>query len=443
VNELHATEARGLRSADEVLGALHGLPGGRELLALARERGDVALVGGAVRDLLLGLRPRELDVTVASGSQELAAELVRVLPGAIEAPAEHPSHADLAEAIVYERFGTACVQWADGRIDVAELRAESYPKPGALPEVRPGSVEEDLARRDFTVNAISLALGGDADGSLRAADDALQDLAAGRMRILHERSFSDDPTRLLRLARYGARLRFATEEHTAKLAREALNEGALSSVSGVRVGAELMLALGEDDPPRAIAALDDLGVLPRIGLSGPLDVPLAREALLALPADGDPMAVQMAVLLGPGHHSGTDARRAARELLDSFALPAGARDSALAGAFAAPELASGLQAAARPSQLRTLLADQPVEAVAVAAALAARSSREAHERGERWLGELRHVRLEITGTDLIAAGVPEGPEIGARLTRALELKLDGELRDGSEHELRAALEARL
>ena len=123
------------------------------------------------------------------------------------------------------------VEWEAGRVDVAERRAESYAAPGALPEVRPGSVEEDLRRRDFTVNAIAVPLGGPAAESWQAPSTALEDLAAGRLRVLHERSFIDDPTRLLRLARYQARLGFELERRTAELAREALAAGALGDAS--------------------------------------------------------------------------------------------------------------------------------------------------------------------------------------------------------------------
>src|ERR1700679_1710683 len=126
-------EARGA----EVLGDVADIPGGPDLLALTETRADVELVGGAVRDLLFGELPRELDV-VAPDAPALARELAARLGG---------------EVTVHERFGTALVEHGEVRIDVATRRAESYPAPGALPEVRPGTPEEDLARRDFTVNA--------------------------------------------------------------------------------------------------------------------------------------------------------------------------------------------------------------------------------------------------------------------------------------------------
>jgi tRNA nucleotidyltransferase (CCA-adding enzyme) len=207
-----------------VLERLRALPGGRELLAVAAEHGGgVELVGGAVRDIVLGSRPRELDVIVDSGVERLAAALAARLGG---------------EATLHERFGTAVVRGGLASVDLATIRAESYPTPGALPEVRRGSPEEDLERRDFTVNAIAVALSGASPGGVRAVTGALDDLAARRLRVLHDGSFLDDPTRILRLARYATRLRFEVEPRTAALAADALAAGALKTVSGPRLGVE-------------------------------------------------------------------------------------------------------------------------------------------------------------------------------------------------------------
>jgi len=411
--------------------ALAARPGGHELLELAGGREDLALVGGAVRDLLLGGTPRELDVVVDGGSAELAAELASRLPG---------NDARMPETTIHERFGTAVVEWIHGRIDIAERRAESYPQPGALPQVRPGSSAEDLARRDFTVNAIAAALGGPRRGELEAVEHALEDLSAGRLRVLHERSFLDDPIRLLRLARYRARLRFEVESHTARLAQSALASGALGTVSGARIGAELWLATEERSPGVPFTSLGQLGVLEALGLPSPFDEQLLWEADSLMPPDGMPDILEMAVLFHPAGEPTDAARRAAAELMDSFEFFAETRERVLAGAFDSPLLAAGMERAERPSQLWALLAGRPVEAVAFAGALAARRSPEALDRARAWLEELRHVHLEIAGDDLLAAGVPEGPELGRRLQRTLDRRLDGELPDGREAELAAALE---
>jgi tRNA nucleotidyltransferase (CCA-adding enzyme) len=416
------------KSADdgeEVVRALGKQPGGRQLTLMAGEREDVALVGGAVRDLLLGRAPRELDVVVAHDAATFARELALVLG---------------ANTTLHGRFGTAAVEWEAGRIDVAERRAESYPAPGALPEVRPGSMAEDLARRDFTVNAIAVPLGGPRRGALETAENALEDLAAGRLRVLREESFNDDPTRLLRLARYSARLGFQVEAHTAQLAAQALAAGALATVSRARVGAELRLALGEADGTRALATLSSLGLLAAIDPELSFDEALARRALALLPQDGRPDLLLMATLLLGLAGREENPELELFELLDALEFTSGERERTMLSALAAASLVERLTLASRPSELHRALRSQPLEAVALAGALSEQGSR-ASEMAREWLDGLRAVRLTITGDDLLAAGVASGPELGRRLEAALARKLDGELQAGPQAELDAALEA--
>ncbi len=422
---------------EDVLGALAERPGGRELLELSEHGGEVSLVGGAVRDLLLVRTPRELDVVVAADAQSFAAELASRLGASVTAN---------------ERFATALVQWQDGRIDVAMRRAESYSAPGALPEVRPGSLEEDLARRDFTVNAIAVALAGPDRGELRAPAHALADLQARQLRVLHEQSFLDDPTRLLRLARYATRLGFAPEPRTSQLAAQALAAGALAGVSRARVGAELRLALGEPDAPATLAALADAGLLgelhPRLAFDGALAF-AALELLAYSPPPPPPTttgegergaAVLLAVLaasLAPEPE--------AYALLSELEFPAQQRDRALRAASAREAMAERLALARSRSEIHGAVAGADAVAVALAGAWGARaggSLSRARAGAREWLEELGGVGLLISGEDLLAAGVPQGPEIRLRLQAALARKLDGELdSEGREAELQAALEA--
>ncbi len=342
----------------------------------------MAVVGGFVRDVWLGREPRELDLVVEGD----VAAIARALGG---------------EVVVHEPFGTATAAGAGWRIDLAMARRERYPAPGALPEVEPAKIEEDLARRDFTVNAIAVTL---ADGALLAADGALEDLARGALRVLHERSFIDDPTRLLRLARYAERLGFAVEPWTAGLAGEA----SLATLSGGRLGGELRLALAEPDP---------VGVFARVADKLPvaIDRPLVETALALAPPESD----QAMLVLG--------ALTREEPWLARLELTAHEHEVALACHRAR------IPADVAPSALWRAWHDVPIEAVAVAGARGDRAL------ARRWVEELRHVKLEIGGDDLIAAGMSEGPEIGRRLERALAAKLDGELVGGREAELRYAL----
>jgi tRNA nucleotidyltransferase (CCA-adding enzyme) len=415
----------------ELLERLRGLPGGPELLELAAEREDVELVGGAVRDLLLGRAPRELDVVVGderSSFPDAGPLFARALASSVDASSPSNEH---------ERFGTAIVEWPAGRVDVATRRKETYPAPGSLPEVRAGTPEEDLRRRDFTVNAIAVSLGGRCRGELRAAAQGLDDLQAGRLRVLHDASFIEDPTRLLRLARYTARLGFAIEERTERLALQASRAGALDTVSGGRVGAELRLALAEDDPGSSVGQLARLGVLGALHPRLRFEEPLVRAATALLPpAEGREDLLLLATLLLPlALRVGEDPRTEIRSLLDRLQFPAEDRERVAAAAVAVPSLVEALPSAATPSQLRAAVAGAPAEGVALAGALDAGAASPA----KLWLQEVRNVRLEIDGSDLLAAGIPQGPEVGRRLELVLRLRLDGELPLGRQAELQAAL----
>jgi tRNA nucleotidyltransferase (CCA-adding enzyme) len=361
---------------------------GEVLAALARypplpvSHGRIAVVGGFVRDVWLRREPRELDVVV-EGDAGLVA---RSLGG---------------EVVVHEPFGTATATGEGWRVDVAMARRERYRAPGALPQVEPASIEEDLARRDFTVNAIAVTL----DGRQLAADRALEDLRSATLRVLHERSFSDDPTRLLRLARYAQRLGFAVEPHTAELAGQASLEG----LSAARLGGEVRLALAEEDP---------LGVLARVADRLPIaiDAALVQRALALAPAGSDNAMLMLGLLTRePGW-------------LARLELTAREHSLALACHRARPP------AELTPSRLWRAWHGAAVEVVAAAGA------RGGEQAAREWLDELRHVRLEIGGEDLLAAGLEEGPAVGRALERALEAKLDGELSGGHDAELAYALE---
>ncbi len=385
---------------DDLLEHLAALPCGRRLLTVVGGAHGVYLVGGAVRDLLLGRVPRELDVVVEGDVAALAAALG-------DAAATH------------ERFGTATINLGGCRWDLAASRTEEYARPGALPDVRPAGIGEDLVRRDVTINAIALDLAG---GELRAVEHAFDDLAARRLRVMHDASFRDDPTRLWRLARYRARLDFEIEPHTAELARTAVEGGLAERVSGARIGSELRLALAEPDPVAALQSAVALGLAPWLAP----DRPRTAAALRLLPAgEGRPDLVVLAAALAE-RPDDADQRLAALEFT-------AAERAVLRAAGRSRRLAAQAAAARRPSELARVLRRAPVEAVALAGADGP------SEAPRRWLDELRHVTLAIDGDDLLAAGVPRGPQIGRRLAATLDRRLDGELGDDWASQLHVAL----
>jgi len=355
---------------------------GLELLAGVR---GVFLVGGAVRDLLRAETPEDLDLAVEG-------ELGPVLARLGEPAARH------------ERFGTATVIVGGRRIDLARTRAESYPRPGALPEVRPAGIGEDLRRRDFTVNTLALDL---ASGELRSVPGAEADVAAGRLRVLHPRSFADDPTRLLRMARYAGRLGFRVEEETGARARAAVCGGALGTVSGPRIGTEVGLLARE--PLAAWAALRELGadeaIVPGFGLRDP---DLAARALERLGPDDHPDRVVLALVFAGVEDPHALARRLGLPAPEPVVAVRGRSRTEVADALRSPEQA------------------------AIAAALGG------EEEAGWWLEEGRRLALEITGDDLRAAGVAPGPEMGRALRAVLAAKREGEV-SGRPAELAFAL----
>ena len=370
----------------------------------------VYVVGGAVRDLLLGRQPHELDFVVEGDAVAVARRAAERLGGRVT---------------VHERFGTATVEAPDATFDLAGARLERYERPGALPDVELGaSLRDDLARRDFTVNAIALHL---VDGELIWYPQAEDDLRAARLRVLHDGSFRDDPTRLLRLVRYGARLGFEPEAHTDELAAEAVADGALDTVTGPRLGAELRLLLREPQP-EALAALERHGI--GAALLGPrfaVDAErLTRAIALTPPGDADPgLAALAATLVGDDAVAAT---------LDRLGFPAGERDTVAAAARQAEPLARALNEASGDADLWRALRRHAPESVAVAAATGGDQA-----AARRWLDDVRHSRLAITGDDFVAAGL-SGPPVGVALDAATEAMLDGRALT-PEAQLAAGLEA--
>jgi tRNA nucleotidyltransferase (CCA-adding enzyme) len=394
----------------ELLRRLRALPAAAPLVRRLDGESGVFVVGGAVRDLLLGGSPYDLDLVVEGDPAAIIARLD-------------------GDAVIHDRFGTSTVTVDGFSYDIARARRETYPRPGALPEVTPADLEEDLKRRDFTVNAIAIALGGVEARVLHAFPGALEDLEQRRLRVLHDRSFIDDPTRLFRLARYRARLRFKIDEKTLALVRDALDRKALRTVSGQRIGNELRLLAREQDPIAALRALHELGldraIEPRFGLD---DEPLARRALGLLPADGRQDRLTLA--LASRRLSDDDLR----QLLDRLAFEAGERDVIVAVATRAESLARELEIAERPSEVASAALGAPTELVALVGGLGPADA------ARQWLDCLRHVTLEIDGRDLLASGVPEGPALGRGLQAALSAKLDGQAQT-RESELEVALQA--
>ena len=234
---------------DQVLTDHSSIP--REFLDLLREIGSktqlpICLVGGFVRDLLLGHENLDLDIVVEGNAISFAQELGERWGWEVQ---------------THHRFGTATlIQPTQARIDFTSARSETYEHPGALPLVNPGTIEGDLRRRDFSINALAIRLNSDSFGRLIDCIDGVKDLRAGRVRSLHAESFVDDPTRIFRAVRYEQRYNFRIEAKDQARIHEALHQGVLDLISGERIRNEINRILAEDVVPRMVQRLLEFDV---------------------------------------------------------------------------------------------------------------------------------------------------------------------------------------
>ena len=220
----------------------------KQVGGLADEQGvSVFLVGGVVRDLLLKRDNFDLDLAV-EGNGMAFARLVADRYG--------------VGLVVFERFATARLAFSDGfKVDIATTRQESYAQPALLPMVQPASIEADLFRRDFTINAIAMQLNSHQLGRVLDPYGGRRDLRARIIRVLHAGSFQDDPTRIFRAIRFEQRFGFRLERTTVRLLAQAASKNLIQRLSGPRLQNEILLLFAERDPVRAIARLAQLKLL--------------------------------------------------------------------------------------------------------------------------------------------------------------------------------------
>jgi tRNA nucleotidyltransferase (CCA-adding enzyme) len=395
---------------------------GEEKFALLQRLGQKAqelgmyayLVGGTVRDLLLGRPNEDLDVVVEGNGLELAR--------AVAAQEQVKVH-------VHEPFLTAVLLFPTGlRVDVATARTEFYPSPAALPEVERSALRHDLYRRDFTINAMAVALNPENCGQLVDFFGGQRDMEQRLIRVLHSLSFIEDPTRVVRAVRFATRLGFSLAPDTERLAKVAVEEGVFARLSGERLRDEIFALLSEEHPAEGLLELDRLGLsracFPELAWTRTTAKLLRQVEGLLLWAslegvwDGPPPLLFLAALaLSGGEQAG--------QLLAQRLALGGEQAQVVAGAREGVEKLLGLVAHAfRPSQLvEALERSQPVWWL-LALALATPSQRRLLRQAlTNWLRQ----PLPVRGAQLVAQGIPPGPWIGKALRRTRLALLDGEV----------------
>jgi tRNA nucleotidyltransferase (CCA-adding enzyme) len=358
------------------------------------------LVGGPVRDLLIGVPLRDLDVSIEGDATALAAVLAEELG---------------AKLTTHRRFGTATVTLSGEHIDLVTARKEEYPRPGALPKVSPGTIIDDLARRDFSINAIALLISG---ARPRVVDPhgGMDDVERGTIRTLHPASFIDDPTRVLRAVRYEQRLGFSLDDSTLSDLCDALASGAVATVSGDRWRHELDRILDEAHPGDALVRAVELGILAGIhpGLTGPASI----GRISASPTAGP--ECYLAGLVYPL------SQVEGEELIRRLKLPK-QRAKLVRDTISLRENERKLKiAVSTASKLVASLDGLDLEAIGAVAIL--NDDLQIRQGLERYISEFRNVSPQLTGEDLLAMGVAEGPEIGELLACLLDARLDGQVK---------------
>lgn len=373
----------------------------------ARHAVDLYLVGGTVRDILANVAPVDVDVMAAGDTARLVESILQE---------------DAAAMKKATAFGTWSITIRGIDLDLSTARRETYDRPGALPAVFPGTVRDDLARRDFSINSMAISLAADSWGDLLDPHGGVRDLERGVVRVIHDGSFQDDATRILRAIRYVCRFGFRLESRTRTLLKRGLPY--MSTISPDRVRREIERIVRE---PRAAAMIEmagTLGVLPAIHPALRVD-PKTLQAIDAEPADH---ARKTALLLGSMVQSisASDVESVVRRLNMNVEWTRLVRDVA-----AVHERLAELEdeSATRSRIYRLLRGIHPVAVESCARAVV-----DSTVAGwlHIYLNELRHVRPLLDGNDLKALGVPEGPEIGRVLTVLLDARLDGLVRSADD-----------
>ncbi len=382
------------------------------------------LVGGFVRDLLLGVPNYDLDIVVEGNAPRLAEKMV----------AEHGG-----KLRVHEKFQTATVILSSGlKLDLATARKEFYEYPAALPAVEETNLREDLYRRDFTVNAMAVSLNPGEFGTLVDFFCGYSDLEEKRIRVLHNLSFVEDPTRILRAVRFEQRYDFHLEPQTAHVMKNAIGEEVLKNISPNRVWTELKLIFAEKYPVKSLQRLARLKVWPQIipGLEWKDSLKEALEKVAQVtaaineitPVDVEPWIIYLTLIL-----MGTE-RRQARNWLEQLSLVK--EKSLLVVRCLEEDLVAELQTmkAPTPGKLHNLLHNcSPVE---VAVALCRLEDRELATIMYRYLALRTRLpeQIKVNGDRLRQIGVKPGPVYGEVLFALEQALLGGEAQDSTAQE---------
>lgn len=394
----------------------------RSVSEIATERGQgIFLMGGIVRDLILGRANLDIDLVVEGDAVAVAQELAGIRPG---------------EITVHPRFKTAKIRWCNFSADFASARSETYAAPGALPTVSLSTIENDLLRRDFTVNAMAVCLNSSRFGELLDIYGGRNDLEKHLIRVLHDKSFTDDATRIWRALRYEQRLDFNLEDKTLALLKRDIPM--LDTISGDRIRYELECVFQEDYPERVLSRAEELGVLAKLHPALRGDAWLSQKftelrdlSKGTLP----PFNLYMAIFTYRLENSEREALIQYLRLTKPIAKML--RDIG----EIKPKLKKLSYPELKPSYIYRQLHEHSLPAVVTG--MLATSSPLACQHIKTYYDKLRYVKPFLDGDYIVGKGVSPGPRVKEILAQLLEAKLDGKAttRDGEEMLLGVLLKA--
>ena len=367
----------------------------------------VYIVGGIVRDLILDRAPGDIDLSVVGDakafSQELAARTGAASP--------------VESQFLTFKIRTSGIFSDVSSIDVVTARAESYADSAALPDVSVSSIDDDLKRRDFTVNAMAISLAGSDWGTLVDPNNGFGDVMRKRIKVLHDSSFVDDPTRIFRAVRYAVRLGFKLDSRMNELISKSIAN--IDRLSGTRVRNEFELVLSEPNRVEMLRMSEEIGLLAAISPG----LRIGTKALQVLSEQSESDSVELPDLLAITTFGLNEDE--ANQVVQRFDAPPASGESITGNAQLAKHVAVLDQPNLAPSEVAEILREIPL--ASINAYILAGPPLPRRDKLVEYVEKIRFIKPEITGDDLLEIGIPQGPIIGQLIDVVRRAKLDGKV----------------
>ena len=380
---------------------------------------SVYAVGGFVRDLLIGRENLDIDIVVEGDAIDFAHQLAKVWEGQVQ---------------THHKFKTATITRRDGlKFDFVSARNETYTSPGALPSVEYGTIAQDLHRRDFSINTLAMQLQPDAFGEIVDCTDGMRDLRAGCIRVLHQQSFIDDPTRIFRAIRYAARYNFRIVEADQQRILDAINQGVLNLISGQRIRNEIDHLLSEEAAPQMVHQMREFDLFgaihPNWKISPNFDVRwnAAGQAIEWASTSLSNDSINASALLWMTLLTAPDAI----EVISNRLELENELHTKLNLQVQLEQDIDALSASAKPSEVYQLLNPYPIESL-VFAMMHPNQPNWRVEKMSNYLTHLRNVQPLVTGNHLIQRGLKPSQAFSDLLWKAFAAQLDGKVSTAQE-----------